>query len=432
MPINPKIRKSSLTWILRILCGGLFIFSGFVKAIDPWGTIFKFDEYLSALGLPNWPGVVVTAVFGLCAIEFVVGCFLLLGCFRKSCPIVAGIIMCLMVPLSLWLWIKNPIAECGCFGDALIISNQLTFIKNIILSGGIGVLIFYNTKAICLITPAFQWLAVVASGLFILIMEIFGYNFQPLLDFRNYPVGTSLYAHDNELNDDFKYIFVYQKNGVSQEFSIENIPEESEGWEFVERRDLNPETKILDNNTGLHVFDIESEEDITQNAINNNGKQLIVMIPEIEKVSPSTTWKLNALFDWCSAHDVTMEGIVAGSKEEIDRWEDLSMASYPIYLSDDTLIKEIVRGNPGIVYLENNIIIWKTSLYSMDVDQFIKNENSTTISAYGFDNIGILRNCSAIYLVFMAFLIFISFTPKMAKILLDKGLGSKKGIRHHE
>lgn len=304
------------TWILRVLCGGLFIFSGFVKAIDPWGTIFKFEEYFAALGLDSPFAILRLAVFFLCALEFVVGLFLATGCFRKSCPVVALGIMCVFLPLTLWIAIENPVADCGCFGDAWHLSNWATFLKNVILTAGIVWLIFFNLRGICLITPAFQWLAVLASGIFILVIELIGFYWQPLLDFRNFPVGSPLFSQTED-EEEPNYIFKYEKNGEIKGFTIENLPDESEGWKFVGRENLSS-TSTENSEKGLNVFDRYSMDEANPDAEEPVGEELVVMIPNVSMVSPATTWKLNSLYEWSVLHDVMMIAIVSGSQEEID------------------------------------------------------------------------------------------------------------------
>ncbi|MCH5229582.1 MAG: DoxX family membrane protein [Muribaculaceae bacterium] len=384
MPVKYSLTIRIITWSLRIICGGLFIFSGFVKAVDPWGTIFKVEDYLAAFGMAIPFALLRLFVFGLCAVEFIVGCFLFMGCFRKSCPVFAALIMVFMLPLTLWVAIENPVAECGCFGDALQISNWLTFWKNILLSVGIAWLVRYNLSGICMISPAFQWLAVVASGLFILIVELIGFIYQPLIDFRGYPIGSHLFADYEDENDE-----------------------------------------------GLDVFDIDTADDKNDEALDPDGKELVVMIPKVSMVSPATTWKLNSLYEWAQDNDVKMIGVVSGSTEEIKEWEDLSMATYPLYLADDTAIKEVVRGNPGIVYLDHGKIEWKATLGSINIDDFLSPEVSGDASTFGRDNAQILLNCVLSYLIVIFFLIFISFTPRMAHLLVKGGLASKRGVKHH-
>lgn len=363
----------TVTWILRVLCGGLFVFSGFVKAIDPWGTFFKIEEYLGAFGLPMPFAIMRMAVFGLCAVEFIVGCFLLLGCFRKSCPVFAGLLMMFFLPLSLWIATENPVADCGCFGDAWQVSNWFSFWKNVVITAGIGWLLKYNISTGCLISPYFQWLAVVASGIFIVLIELIGFFYQPLIDFRNYPKGTNLFA-----------------------------------------------THEADDYHGIDVFDIDTGDDLTEEADISSGKELVVMIPKVSMVSPATTWKLNSLYEWSQENDVKMIGVVSGSKEEIEEWEDLSMAEYPLYLADDTAIKEVVRGNPGVVYVVDGKIVWKTTLASIDVDDFLSGDFAGDAASLGRDNEAILKNISVIYLIVMGFLVGISLTPSLSRIFMRK------------
>lgn len=379
-----KFWVTLITWVIRIICGGLFIFSGFVKAIDPWGTIFKIEEYLNAFGITLPMALVRLGVFGLCAIEFVVGNFLAMGCFRKSCPVFAGLIMMFMLPLTLWIAIENPVADCGCFGDAIHISNWFTFWKNVFITGGIIWLLRNNLSGICLITPAFQWLAVVASGVFIVVIEMVGFFYQPLIDFRGYPVGSELFASFDS-----------------------------------------------DEDHGIDVFDISTGDDKNTEALDPYGKELVVMLPKVSMVSPATTWKLNSLYEWSKDNNVKMIGIVSGSSEEIEEWEDLSMAAYPIYLADDTAIEEVVRGNPGVVYLDKGRIVWKATLSSIDVDDFMSPEVSGDASTFSRDNTKFLKDCIIIYLSVIAFLILISFTPRLASLLTRGGLASKRGVRHH-
>ena len=171
-----------VTVFMRVAVGAVFIFSGFSKAIDPWGTLYKFDDYLAALSISVWPNLELVGVFGLCAIEFLTGVFLMFGCFRRSISIVAAIIMAILLPLTLWIAINNPVADCGCFGDVFVLSNWATFWKNVVISAGVAWLTVYNKRCGCLIPPALQWIAFVVSALFIVVIELFGYISQPLLD----------------------------------------------------------------------------------------------------------------------------------------------------------------------------------------------------------------------------------------------------------
>ena len=180
------------TWLIREVTAFVFIFSGFVKAIDPWGTLYKTEDYLAAMGLSIWPNLVTVGVFILCGFEFFIGVCLATGCFRKGSSILSFILMCFMLPLTLWIAVFDPVPDCGCFGDAYVISNWATFWKNVVLFAFTLWLARYNRYCACLITPALQWIAFIATALFIFGIELAGYIYQPLIDFRPYHVGSPL------------------------------------------------------------------------------------------------------------------------------------------------------------------------------------------------------------------------------------------------
>ena len=133
----------------------------------------------------------------------------------------------------------------------------------------------------------------------------------------------------------------------------------------------------------------------------------------MKAVSPATTWKINSLYEWADIHDIIMIAVVSGSKKEIADWMDISMASYPVYTADDTQIKEVVRGNPGIVYLENGLIVWKSTLGALNIDDFMSPEISDDAKSFGIDNPRVLRNCTYIFIILMTVLILMSFVPRV-------------------
>lgn len=434
-----------ITWILRIAVGCVFIFSGFVKAIDPWGTIFKVDDYLSAMSLTVWPNLRLVGVFALCSLEFLTGVFILSGCFRKSMPVVAAAIMAFMLPFSLWIAIKNPVSDCGCFGDALLLSNWATFWKNVALSGGVAWLILFNRRCLCLVTPALQWMAFVTSGVFIVIIELLGYNAQPLIDFRPYRIGETILGESELPDDSPRFRFIYEKDGERRVFSEDDtLPDEDSGWKFVDREEIPSEESPVEDkpapDKNLRVWSQDGLDDETEDAIQTEGEELIVMMPDLAMVSPATTWKLNSLYEWAEKHDVRMIGIAAGTASQIADWEDLSMASYPIYTADDTQIKEVVRGNPAVVFLKDGVIEWKSTLAAIDIDDFAAPGTTEDARHFASDGRRVLNNLTYLYLAVMAVLILLSFTPRLRfhylprrkEVAEEKNPATHDDTAHHE
>lgn len=410
-----------ITWFFRLATGGTFLLSGFVKSVDPWGTFYKFEEYASALGLEFLHALILPGVIALCTVEFLIGVFFIFGCYRKSNPVVALAMMAFMLPLTLWIAVSNPVNDCGCFGDALLLSNWATFWKNIVLTVMIVWLVKYNITLLSIISPAFQWLSVVASIAFIGSIAYFGYFVQPLIDFRPYHVGSELIS-DRETDDTANYVFIYEKNGEKREFGEnDELPSEDDGWEYIERKEINwGNHNTNDQEKTLRIWDYNGEDDVTEEIEWNEGEKIVLMIPSLSDISPATTWRINALCDWSRKSGIEMFAIVSGSTDDIRNWEDVSMPQYVIYTADDTAIKEVVRGNPGIVYLSNGNIKWKRTLSSIDVSKLVADERLASPDTLNLELDSMLLSLFYIYIVILAFIVSLSMAPRIKSLYLRR------------
>lgn len=420
--------------------GGVFIFSGISKGLDVWGTIFKFGDYAAALGISVWEAINVVGVFFLCMFEFLTGVFLLLGCFRRWAPIFAALIMAFMLPLTFWVATANPIADCGCFGDAFKISNWATFWKNVVLTLMIIWLLIYNKKSNWAITPYLQWIAAVVSGIYFLLIAWLGYYYQPLVDFRPYPEGEIFLVADGDSddNEDENLIFVYEKDGVKKEFRIDDeLPDEEDGWNFVEKRvqpqeaaapEPGTEARADEAKKTIRIWSEDGAEDVTAE-LAQAPKVLYLMIPKMQEVQPAKTWRINSLYRWCEKNGIKMVAVVGGNPSDIAAWKDLSQAQYPIYTADDTAIEEVVRGNPGVVYVENNVIVWKSSLRSIDVEDFEQADTGSDPKAFSRDNHQILTNLTLFYVIIMALLMLLSVSTKLGSIFKFRNRSHIKEVK---
>lgn len=416
-----------ITWILRILTGATFVFSGVVKAIDPWGTLYKLIDYMDAMHLPVYRNLLLSGVFILCIYEFCVGVFLLLGCFRRSAPIMGIVFMAVMLPLTLWIALTDPVADCGCFGDALLLSNWTTFWKNVALTAAVVWLCKYNTLARCLVMPHLQWIVMISSAAYIIVTGSFGYFYQPLIDFRPYPVGSSLISYESsDIDEDAEYTLIYSKDGVEKEFGIDDLPSEEDGWEFVRRESPEAPTSSAGDEKNSATFRIWSEDgldDVTDDILTPDGDMIILFMPDLASVSVATTWQINSLYSWANNHGMEMIGVVSGTPEQISEWKDVSLAAYPLYTAEDTEIKMIVRGNPAVVYLKDGKIVWKTTLRALGTEEFPTEENPKDDPAsYSLDNRSVLNNVTSIYLILLAMLICFSALPALRRVF-----GSRRG-----
>ena len=362
-----------LTVLMRITVGGVFIFSGFTKGVDPWGTCYKITDYLNAMGLESWTDAALFLAVALAAAEFMLGVALVVGAYRRSAPWLALLVMLVMTPLTLWLAVTGAVPDCGCFGDAWHLSNWATFFKNLLLLLGIIYLLLFNTSVRGLYGPAVQWMVMALSFAFVMAVAYFGYFTQPLIDYRPYPIGTRLAnvtsMEDSDAGED-DFIFIYSRNGEEHEFTIDSLPDEEDGWEYVTRYHARrPHGKVImqkgNAEDGIAILD-EDGNDITIDVLADSRQTLLLLFPDLPNVGVVNSFALNELNDAAQVTDVDVIGLTSATAQEIAQWQDASMASYPIYNMDDSELKMIARGNPAVVYLEDGVISWKRTLGSLD------------------------------------------------------------------
>lgn len=351
-----------LVWVLRIVVGATFIVSGLAKNIDIWGFAYKIEEYFIVWGFDLPHTLYVIAAMALSTAELVLGAMLLLGCYKRTSAWLLLAIMCGMLPLSLYIYMVSPVADCGCFGDFLIISNGSTFLKNIFLTLALIYLSVFNRKVPGLYDPYWQWIVATLCFVFSVAVSLWGYNVQPLIDFRSFPVGTELIA-DEEKEDDVAFEFVYEKNGVVETFSEDNLPDST--WTFVDRRLISGEI----NDATMLALMTPDGEDATDEAIAKVGPQLIVTVPDARQAGISYTYAVNELSRTMDSIGGSLIEVVTLPEDEIERWKDLSNVSYEIYRADPIVLKELVRGVMGAVLIQDGIIVWKRTLSSIDLEK---------------------------------------------------------------
>ena len=224
----------------RFVLGITFIFSGFVKAVDPLGSFYKIQDYLEAFGLSAWVPWIVALFFGigLAGIEFCVGVFLFLGIRRSMASWLALLLMCFMTPLTLYLALADPVSDCGCFGDAVVLTNWETFGKNVVLLVA-AVVAFKGRKLILrFISQKSAWMVSMYTLLFIFILSFYCLSRLPIFDFRPYKIGTDMRAAmtvpEGAKSDVFETTYILEKDGKRQEFTLDNYPDST--WTFVESK----------------------------------------------------------------------------------------------------------------------------------------------------------------------------------------------------
>lgn len=364
-----KDKLYNATWtprivlLLRFIVGAVFEFSGFVKAIDPWGVLYKFEDYIAVLGWDWFTPFLLFGAFALSVFEFALGVCLIIGAYRRFTVWSSFVLMLLMTPLTLWLAVTGAVPDCGCFGEVVILSNVATFWKNVALLLAVIYLLLYNVRVMNLYSPSIQWIVTSVTMVYIVAVAMYGYFYQPMLDFRSYKIGTPIIDfNERSIGDSDEFVFVYEKDGIQKEFSLEDIPsEEDSAWIFVERKELSKTTNETQSGLSLTL----DEEDVTTDVIKENGEQLILVFTDMNDIDITYTYLINIIDDFARQHKVDLIGVAATTPETIEEWNDISMANYPIYNAEDTELKILARGNPALVYLNDGKIVWKRTLQSI-------------------------------------------------------------------
>ena len=233
-----KIRNR-IVWttvnLCRLLLSVTFILSGTVKLIDPKGTEYKIQDYLAALGFADSlfasVPLLLAVVFSAC--EFVMGIYMLFGIQRRLTSTGMLLFLMVMTPLTLYLAIDNPIADCGCFGDAIKLTNWQTFGKNVVLLMAVVLVLRYYRLMKRAMTKRHQWTVSIYTWMFAFVFASYNLYYLPVVDFRPYHIGADL---KKALTSDVQYetTFILEKDGVQKEFTLEDYPDST--WTFVDSK----------------------------------------------------------------------------------------------------------------------------------------------------------------------------------------------------
>ncbi len=409
----------ALVWTFRLIVGLVFIVSGFGKAIDPWGTVYKFEDYVNILGLTTLEPFISFGAFALPVVEFLLGVFVLFGLYRRMAPLLVVALMGVMTPLTFYLAVTDRMADCGCFGDVIVLSNWSTFFKNLILLASSVYLLFYNRRVRNIYGVGVQWLVWALSMAFVLELEYLGYNYQPLIDFRPYKVGTALYdgpKADSQIEDEF--VFIYSKDGVEKEFTIDSLPDEEE-WEYVDRRakTLAP-IDYLPKKNGVVILD--SGFDRTSELLDRDGEQLLFVFTDLSKISISVTYIINELNEFATDRGVSTFGVTSDGEEAIAYWNDISMAQYPMYFMEDTEMKILARGNPALVYVKEGKIMWKRTLDSLSAERLLRADADMMSINEDISPEKALKWIAGCYVLAMIFVLFINRVHNVVKFSIKR------------
>lgn len=351
--------------IARILLGITFVFSGFVKGIDPWGSAYKFTDYFNAMGIEwlTWAAFPLGVLLSLA--EFAIGTALLFNFRLRFFSWLALLFMAFFLPLTLWIAIKNPVTDCGCFGDALVISNWETFYKNTVLTAFAIIVFVYRNKTAGLINAKFSK---ILGATFIIIyaaVVYYSYNHLPVFDFRPYKVGVnipeSMTIPEGAKTDVYENVFYYKNKNTGEvnQFAESNYPwQDTLNWEFSDIRSSLVEKGY---EPPMHDFTIETPDgtDVAARYLSDTSFVFIVIAHNLHKSSPKPHERINALAGWALGNNIPFIGLTSTMPGESSRFASANNVPYPFFNCDEITLKTIVRSNPGLIVIKQGTILGK-------------------------------------------------------------------------
>lgn len=359
-------------WLCRLILGSTFMLSGLTKIVDPVGTVIKIEAYLAAWQCDMPRGVVLVGGCGLAMVEFISGLLVTTGSLRRVSVWTITAIMAFMLPLTAYIALANPVDDCGCFGDFLVISNTGTFLKNILLTALAIFLCLNNRRCAGLFAPWSQWIQIAMAVTYLGIIGLLGYTVQPLLDFRPYPVGQPIL---DSQGPQMSYIYK-APDGSIKRFADDNLPDaEADGWEFVDVETLAPASGKM-----LALFDRTSGLDVTDQAL-DAPNLIMCLFAEPSAATAAGSYTANELNERMVRRfgNGSFIGITAADSVAVANALDLMMADYPVYYADPKTIKTLARGDMAAVYVSHGRVMWKRTIASINLDRFTPQANPATI-----------------------------------------------------
>jgi uncharacterized membrane protein YphA (DoxX/SURF4 family) len=360
MPVK-KI-SSPLLHLSRIIAGSVFIYSGFVKGIDPLGSAYKFADYFVAFNTEFLEPAALPLSLVLSSAEMLIGVLLLAGVHMAITSWAVFLFMSFFTVLTLYIAVNDPVEDCGCFGDAIILTNWETFWKNVVLMVFVLYLLLKRKK----FSPFFnkslaEWSTLLAFLMTIIGISAWSYLNLPVIDFRPFNIGADINEKmsvpPDAPADEYEITLYYEKDGEKKPFSVDNLP--GPDWEWVSTESTLISKGYVPPITDFYIEAVDDGTDYTYSLLEDQGYTFMLIAFNLEKSSVKSTDRINRLAEWSAGQGVNFICLTASPLSQIDDFKARTGASYQFYHADEITLKTVIRSNPGLVLLKNGTILGK-------------------------------------------------------------------------
>ena len=359
-----KRAKAVALYVARTVVGLTFILSGLVKAIDPLGTQYKIQDYLAAippsLSLPDMLTLLMSV--SLSMVEFTLGAFMLTAISRRVTARLTLLFMVVMTAVTVWIYIADPVKDCGCFGDALTLPNLETLLKNIVLLALAALVAWRPTHIGRLMSRSNQMLLGQMLMVTPVALSFWCLYDLPLIDFRPYHIGADIKAGmeipEGAEQPVFDTTFIMEKDGERREFTLDNYPDST--WTFVDSKTVTVKEGYV---PPIHDFSITAAdgEDITDMVLGREGYTFLLISPDLDKADDQNFGDIDQIYEFCQDNSIPFYCLTASTEKSQQHWQNITGAEYPFCMTDATTLKTMIRSNPGLMLLEKGVVRGKWS-----------------------------------------------------------------------
>ena len=286
------------------------------------GMTNKLHAYTSAIGWHFAENSLLLefAATSLGVVEFVLGVYILIGANRKFTTRLVTLFMAVFTLLTVWIYVSNPVPDCGCFGDAIKLTNGQTLGKNIVLLAAALFVQFYPTRHRRLITNRNTWFISIYAWGYAIALALYSLHYLPLIDFSGYKRGADIRAA--------------------------LMGEENKGSEDL---------------VNFYLADARTGDDKTLDIVSDTSYTFLLTLPAIATADDGCCDRINDIYDYCVDHHYAFYMATASTGEAVREWIDRTGAAYPVLLAEDTELNTMVRSNPGLLLLHNGKVAGKWS-----------------------------------------------------------------------
>ena len=401
--------------LCRIIVGIVFIYSGFVKGIDPLGSDYKFTDYFNAFGMGWMNATTLFFSFALSLAEFLIGIALLFNLWVSRMAWGSLLFMFFFTPLTLVSALTNPVSDCGCFGDATLLTNWQTFWKNIILLL-LAIMIFVYRKEYKSSLPLvgqFSFLALAGAGM--LCLSVYCYRHLPVLDFRPYAVGKNITEGmrlpEGTEPDQYEVTLKYKnkQTGEVQSFTEENYPwQDTLNWEYESSSERLVKKGYI---TPIHDLVIEHPTlgNITEEILEDDNHTILAVTYNLTQSDVQYQPAINRLAEYAQEKGIRFYGLTSSSERDIETYKKRYHVPYEFCTADEIQLKTMIRSNPGVIILREGTILDKWA--GKDVPD-VKELQDTDLTAYCMYSREQMQRIYLVYSIILLFFVVYLLVPR--------------------